>query len=288
MRVRRERVRGDAQRIALGTMESCDLRSPRLSFAAGCSSATGTTDTRPSRSTTPAPRAASRWTSTAAATPPRRPTARPPAPRALCNYQAGTGCSGATPACIPRERLRRRRPRLRAAGAGRPGAACTQTSVGDCAAGYLCGPGRHATSSAAAATGRAATAPTEHCVRGPLVREPHGGKVSTGAMLCYPVGACDAARARRAAPSPGRPARSSTRPAPPRASRRAPAARASPAPARAASPASRSRWGATSAYRLCKAVPGGGAPYCQTARGPAPTTRAIRPGVGECGPPSTP
>lgn len=152
-------------------------------------------------------------------------------PTGACNYQTGAGCSGTTTACIPEVSGATAVPACSPPGTVDAGAACTQ--VTDCTAGHLCAGGT-CRKLCCGGDWTGCDSPAEHCLEA-LSYAGAGSAISTGAMLCYPVGTCDAL-APSTCPSPTT-CQSPTPPAPPPASSTAPARPAAPAPARAASPA---------------------------------------------------
>lgn len=209
------------------------------------------------------------------ATPPDGPSLCPQG--AACNYQTGEGCSGATPACVPLpDGNGDPQASCEAAGTGKSGDVCTQWT--DCAAGYICAEKEcHKLCCGGDWTGCPSDA--EHCILALKIGSSQATAKDTGAMLCFEVGTCD----------PLAPA-SCTKPGttcqivdPTGASACFPegtGAAGDPCPCKGGFLCADEGDKAV-CRQLCKAVEGGGAPYCPA--GQTCIHYAKHPaGVGEC------
>jgi hypothetical protein len=207
-------------------------------------------------------------------------------PKGACNYQTGAGCSGATTACVPATAPDGGVvPFCFAPGTKGPGAACAQPT--DCVAGYVCAQGAcHKLCCGGDWTGCGSA--SEHCIEALSYESAMGASIPTGAMLCYPVGTCD----------PLTPS-SCTQPGtaclvvdptgaaacfPPGAGQ---AGQPCPCAGGFVCDDEFVNGGGKTCVRLCKAVIGGGAPYCQPNEGICTHYTRDLPGVGECQPPSS-
>jgi hypothetical protein len=201
-------------------------------------------------------------------------------PAGLCNYQTGEGCSGAQSACIPAlDGMGGVAPACNVAGAGKSGSACAQ--VTDCAAGYVCA---EATCHKLCCGGDWTGCPSagEHCIENLVYGDGKGGTIATSAMLCYPVNTCSALT-----PSTGCAAGKAC------VLVDATGATACLTPGNGGSgEACPCKGGFTCVVgesgaqcrRLCKAVAGGGEPYCQGTEGSCVHFNRDPAGVGECTP----
>ena len=110
---------------------------------------------------------------------------------ATCNYQTGEGCGAAAPSCVATLNPMGQPVAICVApvGTGASGDACAAHE--DCAAGYMCAEQQcHKLCCGGDWSGCPSEA--EHCIQRLSLGDGSGGEVETGAMLCYPVGTCDA------------------------------------------------------------------------------------------------
>jgi hypothetical protein len=205
-------------------------------------------------------------------------------PAGTCNYQTGAGCSGATSACLPAVSGNTAVPACSPAGTVAAGAACV--NLEDCVAGHVCAGGA-CRKLCCGGDWTGCDSATEHCIEG-LSYAGAGSAIETGAMLCYPIDTCDAldptscttagttcqivdATGATACFTDGA----------------GQAGQACPChggftcvlPDHATSPV---------CVRLCKAVAGGGSPYCASDEGICTHFARDPAGVGECQPPGQP
>ena len=199
----------------------------------------------------------------------------------ICNYQTGAGCPADHPSCIPISDANGGvAPSCLAAGAGTSGAACVQVS--DCAAGFAC---INAVCHKLCCGGDWTGCPgaNEHCIQRLVYSNPgSGGATDTKAMLCYPINTCDALVPSGCA-QPGTTCQL-----------------ADPTGVTACLPEGQGGSGEAcpckggfacivgenggECRRLCKAVEGGGEPYCQSGEGICVHYTRDPSGVGECTP----
>lgn len=196
-------------------------------------------------------------------------------PLGACNYQSGSGCEDAG-SCVPLPGLNGIAPSCFASGTGPTGSACSQWS--DCAPGHLCDSTGHCRRLCCGGDWTACTG-GEHCLR-QLELAVDGGPVATGAMLCYPANACNPLTPESCS-EPGTTCQI-----------------ADPTGASACLPQGTGGVGEACpcrggflcvvegskqvCHRLCKAVEGGGAPYCPVAEGVCTHFNRDPLGVGEC------
>ena len=256
-----------------------------LSFAAACSSATATVDVTTGTGTSGTGGGGVQVDLDGggdAATPPDGAAL---CPSGACNYQTGSGCSGATPSCVPIENASGAvAPTCVAAGTAGPGAACAQ--VTDCIAGYVCAQETcHKLCCGGDWTG--CDSPNEHCIEALAYSSPTSGEVKTGAMLCYPVNTCDALT-----PTSCTQAGTSCVIVDATGATACIAAgtgeAGQPCPCAGGFACISEPMMGDVCVRLCKAVPGGGAPECQANEGVCTHYTRDPAGVGECRPPSSP
>jgi hypothetical protein len=166
-------------------------------------------------------------------------------------------------------------PSCQPAGAGKSGAQCTQPS--DCATGYFC-VGKTCHKLCCGGDWSGCDSADEHCFRGIEYAASDGGVIETGAMICDQINTCDALN---------------------------PASCnelgytcqiVDPTGAQACAPEGTGDEGqacpckggflcvADACRRLCKAVEGGGAPFCQQGEGECVHFNRDPAGVGECTP----
>lgn len=202
-------------------------------------------------------------------------------PQGVCNYQTGAGCPADHPSCIPSSDASGAvAPSCLAAGPGASGAACAQAS--DCAAGFLCA---NAACRKLCCGGdwTGCSSPSEHCIERLVYSNPiQGGTTDTKAMLCTPVNTCDALVPSSCA-QPG----TTCQLADPTgataclAEGQGTAGEACPCKGGFACIVGDK---GSECRRLCKAVEGGGEPYCQSGEGVCTHFTRDPSGVGECTP----
>jgi hypothetical protein len=193
-------------------------------------------------------------------------------PVGVCNYQSGGGCSEPTPSCVPAllpngDIV----PSCQPAGTGKTGDFCEAWT--DCAPGYVCfGKGCRKLCCGGDWTG--CPSENEHCFN--VVT--FDGLTPTGAMLCHDVNTCDPL-------VPGSCTQLGKT-----------CQLVDPTGAAACVPENTGGAGdpcpcqggflcvAEKCRRLCKAVEGGGEPYCQAGEGRCVHFDRDPPGVGECTP----
>jgi hypothetical protein len=201
-------------------------------------------------------------------------------PQGLCNYQTGAGCPAANPTCLPASdgnggvTLA-----CDLAGTVANGGACAAAT--DCVAGHLCVEGAcHKLCCGGDWTG--CDSATEHCIESLVYGDGKGGTIATNAMLCYPINTCDAL-VPSACPKAGTTCQIAD---PTGATACLPegsgsAGEACPCKGGFACIVSES---GSECRRLCKAVEGGGVPFCQSDEGICVHYNRDPGGVGECTP----
>jgi hypothetical protein len=204
-------------------------------------------------------------------------------PAGACNYQTGSGCSGAT-ACLPSLEGSATVPACTTAGTAAAGAACVYAN--DCVAGHVCAGGA-CRKLCCGGDWTGCDSPSDHCIED-LLYPTDAGSIQTGAMLCYPVNTCDALTP-ASCTQPGTTCQivDPTGATACHTDGTGQSGGACPCqggftcvlPSMATTPV---------CVRLCKAVPGGGAPYCQAGEGLCTHYTRDPPGVGECQPPAAP
>jgi hypothetical protein len=112
-------------------------------------------------------------------------------PAGDCNYQTGEGCTAAAPSCVAAlDPMGQAAPICVApVGSGQSGDACDAHE--DCAAGYMCTE-QQCHKLCCGGDWSACPSEGEHCIQRLSLGDGNGGAVETGAMLCYPVNTCDA------------------------------------------------------------------------------------------------
>src|SRR5262249_46924024 len=159
--------------------------------------------------------------------------------------------------------------------AGVSGSACQQTT--DCAAGYFCLAKIDDTCHKLCCGGDWTGCPSanEHCITSLVFGDGMGGTIQTGAMLCYPVNNCDALSPQSCG-KPGTACELVDTTGATACVPEGPGGAGAPCPCQG---------GFTCVggvcRRLCKAVEGGGAPYCQAGEGVCVHFNRDPPGVGE-------
>lgn len=200
-------------------------------------------------------------------------------PQGLCNYQTGTGCPAATPACLPLVSNGAASPACSPAGTGKTGTACTQQS--ECAPGYFCAEGQ-CRKLCCGGDWTGCDSAAEHCLKRLDYSDGMGGVIATGAMLCYPVDTCDAL-VPASCKDPGTAcliadATGATACLPP-----GPGGAGDPCPCQGGFACVSDAPDATpTCHRLCGAVEGGAPPYCQEGEGVCVHHTRDPAGVGEC------
>jgi hypothetical protein len=202
-------------------------------------------------------------------------------PAGICNYQAGTGCTGTMTSCLPSVTGTQAKPACFTPGMIPSGGACTQS--GDCVAGHICASGT-CRKLCCGGDWTGCDSPSEHCLQ-TLAYGVDAGVVNTGAMLCYTIDNCNVLEP-SSCTTPG----TACLLADPTG-----AAACLPPGSGTAGEACPCAGGYTCVtppnakgpvcIRLCKAVAGGGAPYCQNNEGACTHFTRDPPGVGECQPP---
>jgi hypothetical protein len=201
-------------------------------------------------------------------------------PAGTCNYQTGAGCSGATPSCIPALSGGATSPACSPAGAGTSGAACSQPT--DCAPGHMCA-GNVCRKLCCGGDWTGCDSESEHCLKRLVYSDGMGGKIDTGAMLCFPVNDCDplvptscttAGTTCQLADATGAVA----------CLPEGTGGQGDPCPCKGGYTCVVASKGPV-CVRLCGAVLGGAPPYCQEGEGICTHYTHDPPGVGECAPP---
>lgn len=196
-------------------------------------------------------------------------------PQKGCNYQTGMGCM-AMQACLPdSDMMGGVVPTCLSAGAAKGGEACSHEN--DCIPGYICAQGA-CRKLCCGGDWTGCASPSEHCIVTLAFKDPMSGMtVDTGAMACFPINTCDALNP-SSCPEPttcqivdptgvtacfnegtGNPG--------------------DPCPCKGGSLCV-----ANKCRRLCKAVAGGGVPFCQAGEGACVHFTRDPDGVGECTP----
>lgn len=201
-------------------------------------------------------------------------------PQGICNYQAGTGCGAATPACFPISNGAAITPACSpGAGTGKTGSACAQQD--QCAPGYFCAEAQ-CRKLCCGGDWSGCDTPKEHCFTKLLYSDGMGGSTDTGAMLCYPINTCNALDP-ASCTKPGTvcqivdgtgataclaPGNGKT---------------GDPCPCQGGFACVSEMAGvAPTCHRLCGATPGGSPPYCQEGEGICVHKNRDPAGVGEC------
>jgi hypothetical protein len=200
-------------------------------------------------------------------------------PQGACNYQTGTGCSGTMPDCLPVVTGTMVTPTCVTPGAGAAGAACMH--VGDCATGYICtGEGVCRKMCCGGDWTGCDNQATERCLEAVTIQT-SAGKFPTGASACFPANNCDSLN-----PSTCTVAGTTclivdgtgaTACVPVMGTGQA----GQPCPCAGGFTCVDAPAGKT-CVRLCKAVLGGGNPYCAANEGICTHYNRDPPGVGEC------
>jgi hypothetical protein len=195
-------------------------------------------------------------------------------PAGACNYQTSASCPPDMPSCVPALTPQgTAAPVCQPAGAGLSGASC---SVGThCAAGYLCAAGA-CRKLCCGGDWTGCPSASEHCVQTLALQNTSGDPISTGAMLCYPVNTCDAL-APSSCDAPGTTCQIVDPTGATACFPEGTGASGEPCPCKGGFLCVKGE-----CRRLCKAVEGGGEPYCEEGEGICVHFNRDPPGVGEC------
>jgi hypothetical protein len=204
-------------------------------------------------------------------------------PAGACDYQTGTGCAGAMPSCLPALSGNMTAPACYPAGTAQPGAACVQAN--DCTAGHICAGGA-CRKLCCGGDWTGCDDASEHCLES-LAYTTDAGLVPTGAMLCYPVNTCDALNP-SSCDLPGITCQIADPTGATACIAEGTGTSGEPCPCKGGYVCVQPPNAGTVCVRLCKAVTGGGAPYCQANEGICTHYTRDPAGVGECQPPSGP
>jgi hypothetical protein len=202
-----------------------------------------------------------------------------PNPNGLCNYQSGDGnCPIDAPSCIPASDGNGGiTPVCSPAGAGKNGEPCAQ--ITDCVAGYVCAEGAcHKLCCGGDWTG--CPSADEHCIKKLSYGDGMGGVLPTGAMLCYPVNDCDAL-VPSGCPNAGETCQIVDATGATACFPEGAGGAGDPCPCKGGFTCVVTEDGSV-CRRLCKAVVGGGDPYCPPGEGICTHFTRDPPGVGEC------
>ncbi len=202
-------------------------------------------------------------------------------PTGACNYQTGSGCSGAMSSCLPTPTGNTAAPACVAPGSVAAGGACVQAT--DCVAGHVCAGGL-CRKLCCGGDWSGCDSASEHCLEG--FEYINGSMtVQTGAMLCYPVNVCDALNPASCTAS-GTTCQIADITGVTACLPEGSGGAGQPCPCKGGfacvQPSGSQSYVCA---RLCKAVPGGGAPYCQVGEGICTHYNRDPQGVGECQPP---
>jgi hypothetical protein len=207
-------------------------------------------------------------------------------PAGACNYQTGVGCSGTTTACIPELAGGAVVPACSPPGSAAAGAACAQAT--DCIAGYVCSSDGTCHKLCCGGDWTGCESADEHCIVDLSYANGMGGTITTGAMLCYPVDTCDAL-APTSCPQPGTTCQLADATGATACLANGTGQSGEPCPCEGGFACVHPPMSSGPiCVRLCKAVPGGGVPYCQANEGICTHYTRDPAGVGECQPPGSP
>lgn len=199
-----------------------------------------------------------------------------PACPGACNYQTNEGCAAAQ-TCFPNVSTGTVTPACTAAGSGGDGASCTQTS--ECASGYMCALGEGVCRKlCCGGDWSACPDPDQRCLQKLSIKEPNGATVPTGAMVCVPVNDCDPL-APHTCKDPNQACQIIDGTGAVKCLNEGQGEQGESCPC-----AGGYLCVANACRRLCKAVEGGGDPYCQAGEGICVHYNRDPPGVGECTP----
>lgn len=209
----------------------------------------------------------------AVAQPPDGPAACPGA----CNYQTNAGCQP-NETCFPFVSGNTSTPGCAPAGAGANGAACA--TVADCGPGFLCTSAQNGVCRKLCCGGdwTGCADPNERCAQKLSVKDPNGASVATDAMLCVPANNCDALQP-ASCPVPGKTCQIIDGTGATLCVNEGTGDQGEACPCKGGFVCV-----AKACRRLCKAVEGGGEPYCQDGEGICVHYNRDPQGVGECTP----
>ena len=208
------------------------------------------------------------------ATPPDGPSACPGA----CNYQTNEGC-GPNQTCFPAVSGGAATPACATAGAGKDGVACTTLS--DCAPGYMCALGENVCRKlCCGGDWSVCPDPDQRCLQKLSIKEANGASVATGAMVCVPVNDCDPLTP-ASCPTPTKSCQIIDGTGAVACVNEGQGEQGESCPCKGGYLCV-----ASACRRLCKAVEGGGDPYCQEGEGICVHYNRDPAGVGECTPQS--
>ncbi len=213
------------------------------------------------------------------AEPPDGPAACPGA----CNYQTNEGCA-ANETCFPVVNGATSAPGCVPAGAGANGTACTK--IEECAAGFICTSPIDGVCRKLCCGGdwTGCADANERCVQALYVKNQDGKNVATDAKLCVPANNCDALQPEPCADS-GKACQIIDGTGATLCVNQGTGEQGEPCPCKGGFLCV-SKEGVKTCRRLCKAVLGGGEPYCQDGEGICIHYNRDPQGVGECTPQS--
>ena len=195
-------------------------------------------------------------------------------PAGACNYESGDGCS-LTDSCVPALGASGSSPACQPAGHGKSGDACDGTNL--CAPRFVC-VGTTCQQLCCGGDYSACDDKTQHCFTALEYQSADGGVVDTKAMICAPANTCDALK-----PSSCTTA-GETCQIVDGTGATACVGEGSGDVGEACPCKGGTLCVANSCRRLCKAVVGGGDPFCQTGEGICVHFDRDPAGVGECTP----
>jgi hypothetical protein len=203
-------------------------------------------------------------------------------PTGACNYQTGAGCSGAASSCLPAVSGATAAPTCFAAGTAASGGACTQAT--DCVAGHICVAGTCRKLCCGGDWTGCDTA-AEHCID-TLDYSGDGGSIVTGAMVCLPVNTCNALEPTAGCATQGTSCQLVDATGATACIPQGTGTSGQPCPCQGGFTCVTPKDGASVCVRLCRAVVGGGSPYCAASEGICTHYNRDPAGVGECQPPT--
>ncbi|MEP7126248.1 MAG: hypothetical protein ABJE95_35280 [Byssovorax sp.] len=198
----------------------------------------------------------------------------------ICNYQTGKGCPAGNPTCLPASDGNGGViPACNVAGAVASGGACTAST--DCVAGHLCAEGAcHKLCCGGDWTGCGSV--NDHCIESLVYGDGKGGTIQTNAMLCFPINTCNALLP-SSCPKPGTTCQIADPTGATACLNEAAGGAGQACPCKGGFTCIDGGNGGT-CRRLCKAVEGGGDPFCQSGEGTCVHFNRDPGGVGECTP----
>ena len=197
----------------------------------------------------------------------------------VCNYQTGAGCPADHAACIPLpDGNGAAAPACFVAGAAVNGAACLVAN--DCVAGLLC-INTVCRKLCCGGDWTGCLGPGEHCIESLVFSDGNGTMTDTKAMLCSPVNDCDAL-VPSSCPRPGTTCQLADPTGATACLFEGQGASGEACPCKGGFACVGENGG--ECRRLCKAVKGGGDPFCQSGEGICVHYNRDPGGVGECTP----